>query len=428
MTLKSELFRNDAALESAAASDPAHITKGARGDHVRKIQIALNRLDSAGLTTDGVYGAGTAGAVLAYKRKRDIVNRSFQTQADDIVGKMTMASLDDELVDEESVPELRSLHPRGRSSGSRPSRAANRPAFAVRPAAPGLETVANPLPAAKATNPGDHIEIIVRAPGGRGTIQVEKGVGGTLFRSQRMSHYGEAANPFQVAKLINAKTLDQKEEEADVTQLDQQFVYEAVQCGETFFQVLVETPGRPRRLSRIGRVLCLVEKASTRKAEAKETTTPASGALGALVSQSGLPLNPKDGRRINLFGEGETTILGAQWEEYASDIDFTSHGFNLGQMPSGTLGQRPWTNDPRSSVRIPSASVMNIFARSTPMKPVSIAEVLRIGRAGCRVTYSEFQGRRKIDQLTADLLGAGARKITEGKFSSDGLAAIFELA
>jgi hypothetical protein len=37
--------------------------------------------------------------VLAYKRKRSIINFSFQTQADDIVGKMTVASLDKEMVE-----------------------------------------------------------------------------------------------------------------------------------------------------------------------------------------------------------------------------------------------------------------------------------------------------------------------------------------
>jgi hypothetical protein len=42
-----------------------------------------------------LYGPSTASAVLAYKQSRDIINRSYQTQADDIVGKMTMRALDD---------------------------------------------------------------------------------------------------------------------------------------------------------------------------------------------------------------------------------------------------------------------------------------------------------------------------------------------
>ena len=97
MALQSQAFRGDAKLEAAAVSNPAHIVPGARGDHVRKIQRALNRLENAGLDPDGVYGQGTADAVLAYKQKREIINRSYETQADNIVGLMTMAALDAEM-------------------------------------------------------------------------------------------------------------------------------------------------------------------------------------------------------------------------------------------------------------------------------------------------------------------------------------------
>ena len=97
MALKSQLFRGDAKLEAAAVFPSAHIVPGAIGDHVRKIQRALNRLDNAGLDPDGIYGRRTADAVLAYKQKRGIINRSYQTQADNIVGVMTMAALDAEM-------------------------------------------------------------------------------------------------------------------------------------------------------------------------------------------------------------------------------------------------------------------------------------------------------------------------------------------
>jgi hypothetical protein len=63
-----------------------------------------HHLDGANITADGVYGPATAAAVLAYKQKRDIVNRSYQTEADNIVGKMTMASLDSELVKQQPAP------------------------------------------------------------------------------------------------------------------------------------------------------------------------------------------------------------------------------------------------------------------------------------------------------------------------------------
>ena len=40
--------------------------------------------------------------MLAYKRKRNIINRAYQTQVDNVVGKMTIASLDAEMLTKES--------------------------------------------------------------------------------------------------------------------------------------------------------------------------------------------------------------------------------------------------------------------------------------------------------------------------------------
>jgi len=108
MSLQSKLFRGDSKLEAAAVSDPAHIMLGASGPHVYKIQTALMLLDGAAISADELqrtfYGASTANAVLAYKQKRAIINRSYQTQADNIVGKMTIASLDREMQKWEALP------------------------------------------------------------------------------------------------------------------------------------------------------------------------------------------------------------------------------------------------------------------------------------------------------------------------------------
>src|SRR5262245_41072226 len=98
MGLHSQLFRGDAKLEAAAVYPTRHITTGSVGPHVAKIQRALNILAGANLKEDGIYGPATASAVLSYKRKRDIINRSYQTQADNIVGVMTMAALDQEMM------------------------------------------------------------------------------------------------------------------------------------------------------------------------------------------------------------------------------------------------------------------------------------------------------------------------------------------
>jgi hypothetical protein len=102
MGLQSNLLSGDPALEACLVKDSAHVTQGAVGDHVTKIQTALNLID--GLEIDEGerdaqrYGSSTADAVLQYKTARNIVNLSYETQADNIVGKMTIASLDKDMV------------------------------------------------------------------------------------------------------------------------------------------------------------------------------------------------------------------------------------------------------------------------------------------------------------------------------------------
>jgi hypothetical protein len=101
MGLQSNLFRGDPKLEAAAVSDPAHILPGALGDHVAKIQSALMQLDDAQINSADLqrahYGPSTAQAVLNYKKQRNIVNHAYQSHADNIIGKMTIASLDQEM-------------------------------------------------------------------------------------------------------------------------------------------------------------------------------------------------------------------------------------------------------------------------------------------------------------------------------------------
>ena len=101
MGLQSQLFRGVPELEAAAVSDPAHILMGATGDHVALVQQALVALDGADIgrleLTSKRYGPTTASAVLRYKQRRHIINRSYQQSADNIVGKMTMAALDQEM-------------------------------------------------------------------------------------------------------------------------------------------------------------------------------------------------------------------------------------------------------------------------------------------------------------------------------------------
>ncbi|ACK52798.1 hypothetical protein Msil_3917 [Methylocella silvestris BL2] len=102
MPLRSQLFRADARLQGCLVEDRWHVTPGCAGDYVQRIQVALmqladSRIDAGELTVKR-YGASTAAAVLSFKQDRDIVNRAYQSQADDIVGKMTIAALDDEML------------------------------------------------------------------------------------------------------------------------------------------------------------------------------------------------------------------------------------------------------------------------------------------------------------------------------------------
>ena len=108
MGLQSVFFRGDPRLEACLVQDSAHVTAGSQGDFVTKIQLALEALDDADIDVmemaSATYGPSTADAVLDYKTSRKIINFSYQTQADDIVGKMTIAALDKEMVAKEKTP------------------------------------------------------------------------------------------------------------------------------------------------------------------------------------------------------------------------------------------------------------------------------------------------------------------------------------
>lgn len=125
MALRSKLLSGDPKLEACLLHDSAHVTPGTVGPHVAKIQTALAFLDDAHIPTaefSGMrYGAGTAAAVLAYKRERKIINLNYQTHPDNIVGKMTIAALDGELVARQWRTGLPGCGDAALMSGSRPT-------------------------------------------------------------------------------------------------------------------------------------------------------------------------------------------------------------------------------------------------------------------------------------------------------------------
>jgi hypothetical protein len=98
MPLRSQLFSSSKELQACLSTDAAHVVPGARGAHVALIQSALVRfrflsIDDA-RSEARFYGPHTTAAVLAYKQELKIINRKYQSRADNIVGRMTIASLD----------------------------------------------------------------------------------------------------------------------------------------------------------------------------------------------------------------------------------------------------------------------------------------------------------------------------------------------
>ena len=102
MSLQSTLFKGDQALEACLVRDSAHLTLRAAGEAVHKVQRAVLVLGQAGIENGElarmIYGHSTAAAVLDYKQRNKIINLKYQTKADDIVGKMTIAALDQGLL------------------------------------------------------------------------------------------------------------------------------------------------------------------------------------------------------------------------------------------------------------------------------------------------------------------------------------------
>lgn len=102
MPLQSTWFRGNNRLQLCLDVDASHVRKGDRGDHVTLIHGALGVIDNLqvpqGEKATQTYGEGTANAVLHYKQKRSIINRSYQSHADNIVGRMTIGVLDAEML------------------------------------------------------------------------------------------------------------------------------------------------------------------------------------------------------------------------------------------------------------------------------------------------------------------------------------------
>jgi hypothetical protein len=106
MALTSNLFSGEPRLEACLVSPSAHITPGSVGEFVGRIQKAIMVMGLGVIGTDEIaaqrYGPTTAAAVLGYKQARRIINFSYQKVADNIVGKMTIFQLDQEMANFEN--------------------------------------------------------------------------------------------------------------------------------------------------------------------------------------------------------------------------------------------------------------------------------------------------------------------------------------
>jgi hypothetical protein len=331
--------------------------------------------------------------VLAYKTRRKIINHSRQTRADDIIGKLTMAALDLELLMLQGRPaQIRPHFP-----GPTPSSGRGQPPrlFGVGERGGTKLPTASPARTAPVGRaPAPVVAQVVIEPRGSGTIKMTAGRGGRLVRFQ------DPELAAAVVKLREAKESGDGSEEADVTTDPQLFHYDGQGgCGAAHFQWF--GPEAVPRRSGVVTVYALPHR-STWPQEPVHPVQPAF--KSNLVSTVGTPLNPRPGRKINIFGRGESN----GFEDYSSQIKYcVDTGDSL----------RPWTDDPRKpEVGISDHSVANICIRSSPVRQPTIDEIKRIGAPGCRVTYAtDAKENEGVDFLRAEFIAKGlARKIEDG--------------
>jgi hypothetical protein len=110
--LTCDLFTNPPSdeLERCANRDADHITPGASGDHVKRIQIALNTLSNVFLGIDGIYGPRTAAAVVVFKEAQSPpLRQPWESIADNIVGIRTIRALDRQMHDHDQPQPMTGL-------------------------------------------------------------------------------------------------------------------------------------------------------------------------------------------------------------------------------------------------------------------------------------------------------------------------------
>ncbi len=396
MALASNLFRGDPNLEAAAVSDRAHILPGATGAHVGKIQLALVKLDGADIDQDGSYGPETAAAVLAYKRKRNIINRSYQTQADDIVGRMTMAALDSEMLALENVStgpvRIRALSP-----------AISGPAAQAQIAGRSTLLLGFKIDVAVPVNPSGNISKIRLVPRSTGRLEIIDGISGRVVCRNMGPEGGDCDDKtcwiFDPADpgLVPAIRLNPEPQgpmgatggirdggTVRVARDPHTVSVDAFRPGNSFVDASTATAAATLfvevRAPRLGIVAGVVptkaEPGSKFLSAEKDGDPNPTGVFG------GRPINPiGTGRKINLGGEQETP----GFEDYSVNLPFS--GYRRSWTNQKFLF-RPWAEDPDPAIGVGSRTASDICIRGTPVKDDTILTIRRIAAPGCRLTCS----------------------------------------
>jgi peptidoglycan hydrolase-like protein with peptidoglycan-binding domain len=405
MPLESKLFRGDPRLEACLISDPAHITPGSRGEHVAKIQLALNTLDNAGLKFDGIYGPATAQAVMNYKNdpSRRIL-QPFQTTADNIVGKRSIASLDREmLASERTRNDLRIIVVRPGPRPVVPTVAASRPSirlgFAIPAAFAALVIDPNVrVGQSVRIKPRNFAELLIKNPGGSTIVNcvntpppngdiVEKvsllwDPGPGLPRTDRLvpepTGLGRKTSDsetngglfFLVRKEDSALNLDgYRPGDATLTA-----------TNSTGQKVSVQVVVRADSAGPVARPP-LTKLAPDSKFFSADTKD--GGEFDPHNLGNGRPVNPnRGGRLINLGGEQETP----EFEDYQVTLGFS--GYRRDFFNQGNPVFRPMFDDTDPTVQVAPKSASHICIRGNPLTDDFIRAIRLIAKPGCVFTYS----------------------------------------
>jgi hypothetical protein len=420
MSLRSKLFQGDPKLEAAASVDSGHVVPGARGQHVGKIQTALNRVDRARIRIDNIYGPETAGAVLAYKQTRGIINRRYQSTPNNIVGKMTVAALDEELfqLDIDGLGPLEITVVGGRIIPSRV-----RPAFDpsvkllsdIKTNGGGGDAKAKVGDAVRKSIAAISVKTSRWPPAITGRVRCAQTGGVSVARCTNNPDPSRDDNPpvhrtAFLSELSQPSNISQFPNDADggvvpLTQEPHVMRFETFRPGDASIAVtrgdilrLLLVDVRAAALGPVQRPALTKLTAGSNFFSAERNENPEPDPTNFFA---GRPVNPKrGGRLINLAGETETP----EFEDYQCDLDHSE----------GRFGFRPFADDfDEPSIFIPGGSASHITMRNTPLTDHFVKVIKRIAQPKCRFTFfgslsffdrSKLGGRDLESVIRGDLI------------------------